>query len=121
MTRVLLVLALLVSMSFVIFYINSGINNFDMRFYFGKDDGYVIRILSIFSFSSIFFLLVSRQQRLLQLIKGFFVGIASIVISYFLVLFLLDKIGLNTDLIFHIFACILSVSTFFFLEKQIVN
>ena len=76
-------LLLCIIMVVVILYIDKGISNYDMKFYQGKDNGYFKRIESVVLFSSVFFFIVPRQFRLLQLLKGFFIGIASVIISYF--------------------------------------
>jgi hypothetical protein len=112
------ILLLCVIMAVVILYIDKGINDFDMKFYQGKDNGYFKRIESVVLFSSLFFFIVPRQFRFLQLVKGFVAGVASVIISYILISVMLYSVMPDEGLIFHVFSSFVCVIAFMLLEKR---
>jgi hypothetical protein len=113
--RLTKIFLLLIIMTVVIIYIDNGIKSYDMKFYLGKDNGYFKRVESIILFSTLFFFIVPRQFSLLQLVKGFITGIASVIISYFLIFALYRP---DEGLIFHIFSSFACVITFILWEKR---
>jgi high-affinity Fe2+/Pb2+ permease len=88
---------------------------YDMRFYTGKDDGYLVRIESICLFSTILFYCLGRKSWLLNIIIGFVVGLIASVIAYFLISFIYMK---DTGLVFHITACLIFIVIFLFSEHS---
>jgi hypothetical protein len=114
--RLTKILLLCTIMTIVIIYIDNGINSYDMKFYQGKDNGYFKRMESIILFSALFFFIVPRQFKLLQLVKGFITGIASVIIAYFLISFVLYRS--DKGLIFHVFSSLACVITFILWERR---
>ena len=113
-----MVLTMSLLMMIVVLYIDNGINSYDMRFYYGKDNGYFRRIESIVIFSTMFFLVLSRNKRLLYTLYGFITGLISVIVSYVFISILLNKLLLsNTDLVFHFFAIGICIFWFFILER----
>ena len=112
---------LCLTMAFVIFYINKGINEYDMRFYQGKDNGYFKRIESIILFSSLFFFIVPRQFRPLRLITGFIIGVAAVVVSYILISGVLHRLLEDDGLVFHVFSTFLCVMAFLLMERRLLK
>jgi hypothetical protein len=100
----------------VILYLNYRIAIYDMRFYSGKDNGYVVRIESICMLSTLFFLLMCKQKRILNFFLGFMIGIISGIVCYFAANICTDNS--NTDLLFHILSCLCFVVVFFVIEKR---
>lgn len=83
MSRKVKIITFLVLLSFAILFINNRINAFDMRFYYGKDDGIFVRFELVVISSALFFFFIARKNRIFNLVKGFIVGIISGVIGYF--------------------------------------
>lgn len=88
-----------------------------MRFYYGKDDGVIVRVESIIILSGLYFLVLSRQKRILNLLKGFLIGLISTIMTWFLIFMPATGFTDKSDLIFHFSACILSILAFLKFEK----
>ena len=107
----------LILISIIIYCLNDKIENYDMRYYSGKDNGAFVRIYSITILSSLFYLIMSIKFRIIQLIKGFFIGFFSSIVSYILVGLFLHKIFSNFGLTFHVLGCLIFILIFFMIEK----
>ena len=62
MKRIVTFFILLLIIATVVFYINDRIENYDMRFYTSKDNGILAIIRSNILLSSIFFLIMTKQN-----------------------------------------------------------
>jgi hypothetical protein len=89
-----------------------------MRFYYGKDDGIIVRVESIIILSGLYFLVLSRQKIILNLLKGFLIGFISTILTWFLILMLTSGFTDKSDLIFHFSACVVSILLFLKLEQS---
>jgi len=114
--RIIKIISLIVLSSCVIYYLSNRISAYDLRFYQGKDDGYSMRFYSVVILSTIFFGIVSRKNKLRQIIFGFLVGIITCIISY---LFCLNFLYIEnySGVTFHIVATIMFIVIFFVFEK----
>jgi hypothetical protein len=118
--RMLKLFILVMIMSIIIYYVNSRIKAFDMRFYHGKDDGAFVIIESISIISSVFYLVMSRKYRIIHFFGGLLIGLISSIISYLLVsAFYIDKILNDFELTFYILGCVFFITTFFLIDKII--
>ncbi|MGZ4048180.1 MAG: hypothetical protein ACXVPU_05605 [Bacteroidia bacterium] len=103
----------------VIIYINNRIENYDMRFYNGKDDGIVVILESTILLSSLFFSIMTRQNWAKNVFIGLLVGLIASIISYFAIMpFANDN---YFGLTFHITSCIAFMTTFFIREKTSIG
>jgi hypothetical protein len=98
-----------------IYYINDGIGNYDMRFYNGKDDGYVLRLQSICVLSCLFYVLMSERKKILNAVIGLASGLAASIIAYLFIIVLIDEPFTGT--VFHIFSCILFILLYFAIQR----
>jgi len=101
----------------VIIYFYQRISAYDMRFYTGKDDGAFIILQSICILSAVFYFIMAKTKRWLYLFIGFFAGIVSSIIGYFLAVFISSSTG-QLVLLFHILGCATFILSFFMIEKQ---
>jgi hypothetical protein len=106
---------LLLVITAVIFYLNNRIENYDMRFYYGKDDGVIAILESNILLSSLFFLIMTRQNRGRNSLIGLFIGLIASIISYFAIMPFANDVYFG--LTFHITSCIVFVTIFFIIEK----
>ena len=115
MSRKIKIIVFLALLSFAVLYLNNRINSFDMRFYYGKDDGVFARLELIVISSTLFFFFMARKNRIFNLAIGFIIGLFSGVISYFLAVF----IPSNTffDFSYPMIATSLFIIAFFQMEK----
>lgn len=97
------ILLMLILTTAVVIWLDTKINEYDLNYYQGKDNGFSVRFYSICMLSSLFFVLMSRRKRGLLSVIGVFVGILSIIVSYFIWFMLFEDRGLS----FHIIACVL--------------
>src|SRR5688572_24192897 len=109
MVRQILFLLFIVATAITIWYLSDRINAYDLRFYHGKDNGYLTRIESICILSSIFWLLMSDYSKIknkvmlpvagfFSVILGLIVGLLSSIASYILI-YIFDE-NSTTQLIF---------------------
>jgi hypothetical protein len=89
----------------VVFWIDNRIENQDMLFYSGKDNGFFARFISVTLLSAVFYYVMAKRQKWLMFIVGFFVGLISSLISYGIWFIYLDDFGLSCQII----ACFLFV------------
>lgn len=115
MSRKLKIIVFLVLLLFAILYLNNRINAFDIRFYFGKDNGVLARFELIVISGALFFFFIARKNRIFNLALGFIIGIFSGIISYFLAVFIPSETFFNYS--YHVVATILFIIAFFQLEK----
>lgn len=97
----------------VISFLDNEIKNYNLRYYYGKDDGFFVRIESIIIFSVLFFGFIPDRLRALNFLIGFFYGIASVLIGYLIWFKLLNDYGLS----FHIIGSLLVPFFYFFNYK----
>ena len=99
----------------VIVYIDYNIKSGNPEFYSGKDNGAFRRFESIVILSTLFFLLMAGNQRILFVIAGFFGGIICSIAGYILAgLLPFDSPFGN---VFHIVSCLLFIGLFYALRK----
>lgn len=108
-------------MTIIVFYFDHKISTYDMRFYSGKDDGLLIVFESIVIFSATFFLIMSKQKRVLNVIIGFFIGIFTGVFTYIIIALSIEKYLDNIILSYHIIAVLLCIKLFFVIEKLLTK
>lgn len=97
---------------FVIAFIENRINSNDLRFYHGKDDGAFVEFQSICILSALFFLVMSKKNKIINCLIGFVLGIIIGIFSY-LFLAYIGVFGLT----FNIIGCLLFMILFFVFEK----
>lgn len=101
----------------VVYYIDHGVRSHDLRFYYGKDTGYFIRIESIVILNTIFFFLMGfekKKQIINCIILGFIGGVIGLFLSVFCYLLVpSDYYGLT----FHETSLLFSFSSYFILKK----
>jgi hypothetical protein len=102
----------------VILYIDTGIYNYDLRFYYGKDDGAIMRIQSIILLSGFSFFVLSQKKRFKNLLVGLLVGFVSSILCWFFVAIPLYSLTHRSDTIFHFASCGLSIFVLFKLENR---
>ena len=104
--KIIILICLFVIVTLII---NNEIIKGNMFFYSGKDNGFLVRIETITIMSMLYFFMLSKNKKILNLIIGFFIGILSSIISYFLSF----AISYNPTIIFHVIAfCLFSLSYF---------
>ena len=112
MNRKILFIIFIVLTTIVIGIIEYGIRTYDMRFYAGKDNGLAKQFESICILSTIYFIIMSKQKRLLYGLFGLLVGIITGVVCYFV----LSSLGVF-GLLFHIISCLIFIIIFHGIEK----
>lgn len=115
MSRKIKIIVFLVLLLFAILYLNNRINAFDMRFYYGKDNGVFVRFELIVISSALFFLLMARKNRIFNSAIGFIIGIFSGVIGYFFAIYI--PTDSFFDFLYHLIATSLYIIAFFQIEK----
>lgn len=121
MKKIRLTLSVIV-IAIVVAYINFEISSGNSNYYFGKDDGVIVRVESVCILSALFYPFMSSGnilRKLLQLVVGFLIGILSSLTS-FIILYSFSSILSNTNvvgLLIHILACIIFILTFFLKNK----
>ena len=118
MSRPIKLLLLSIIATVVILYIGNRIYNYDMRFYYGKDDGDIVRLESICLLSGLSFLILAKEKIILNLFLGLLVGLASAIFCWLIVLMPLDSFIKKADTIFHFISYGLSIFIFFKFEKR---
>ena len=83
-----------------------------MSFYSGKDGGLFMRVKSIIFMSPLFFILMTKENRMFSFILGIFVGVISLMLS-FSILYIVFMNGL----IFNVFGFLFTIIIFFLIEK----
>ncbi|MES2545076.1 MAG: hypothetical protein V4548_09345 [Bacteroidota bacterium] len=92
-----------------------------MNYYSGKDDGLFKRFESIVMLSTLFFLVMSREKRILYTIIGLFAGVFTAIFTFFIVGLCLGKIIDDTYQFSHIISCIVFIKLFFVCEKSLIR
>lgn len=113
MTRLSKLLLFLILASLTIWYLSARINAYDLRFYYGKDNGYFVRLESICVLSAAFWALMTDHSRVKYFITGFFIGLFAAIFAYLLPF----EENARTQVIFHILACLLSMAAYFGFQK----
>jgi hypothetical protein len=121
MIRKVKLFVLTIIMTIIIFYFDFKISTYDMRFYAGKDNGLSIVFESIVIFSTIFFLIMSEQNRILNIIIGFFIGIFTGILNYIIITVCIGRYLNNTILVYHIISFLLCIKLFFVIEKLLAK
>jgi hypothetical protein len=121
MIRKVKLFVLTIIMTIIIFYFDFKISTYDMRFYSGKDDGLFVVFESIVICSTIFFLIMSEQKRILNILIGFFIGILTAILTYIVIAVSIGKYLNNMILVYHIIAFLLCIKLFFVIEKLLTK
>jgi len=87
----------------------------DLSYHAGKDGGYFKRLESIIVLSISFYIIVSRNVKILYGFIGFIVSILSTIVGLMISSFL--QVYLLGDTILHLFIFSISYSSFFIIEK----
>lgn len=112
MNRKIIFVLFIILTVFIIIYIENGINSYDLKFYHGKDNGAFVEFESICILSAIFFLIMSKKNKIINCIIGFILGIIIGIFSYLM----LANFGIF-GLAFNVVGCLLFIIVFFVLEK----
>ena len=107
----------IIAISTTIIFLNYKIFTFDMRFYQSKDNGYFVRLESICLMSTLFFLGMSRERRLLNSAIGFLTGLVFSIIWYFLTIYITDD--RTSAIVFHVMTCVSFIFSFYLIEKKL--
>lgn len=89
--KTVLILLFLVFTALVIIYIDRGIKNYDLRFYSGKDDGYILRLESIVCLNTIYYILniiglkVKFRDYITFALIGFFTAVLVSIVGYLII------------------------------------
>lgn len=106
------------SVTFIIvaLYINHGVANYDMKYYHGKDNGYLLRFASICILSSFYFAIMTDSNKivngLIGLVSGFILGILSYILTMITVPDQYDGTA------YYIISFLLFILTFIIVEKR---
>lgn len=100
----------------VILFLNDRINRYDLRFYFGKDNGDLARLGSTCLLGAVFFVVMGRGHSISQMLAGFVTGLCSGIVCYFAVVVPFN--GIYTGLIFQALSCLSFILIFFLIEKK---
>jgi len=109
---ILIVLLILINIS-IIFYINFKIAT-DISYHYGKDGGIFSGLKTIVLLSSVYFLILTKHNKIIFFIIGFIIGIISFIVSYFAVFWISNL----SDIYFYLLAMLLFVLSFHHIEKQ---
>lgn len=115
----LTLIVLLILFTGTIFFLEQRIQAYDLRFYYGKDNGIFVRFESICIMSSLFFTIQTKGSRFISGIIGLITGIFSSILIWLLSFVLYDYIKIS-DLYFHIFSVTLFI-TLFYLREYYLN
>ena len=99
----------------IIYYLNERIMSYDMRFYSGKDNGYIVRLESICILSTLFFVLLGSRRWFINSIIGFIIGFLASVISVIITLILFSQFKYE-GIIMHIISYVIFVTIFYYVE-----
>lgn len=113
MRKIILPAGLIVIYIIILFYVNFKIQT-DLSFHYGKDGGFFTGLEMISIMSTIYFLVLSKKNRIIFLMVGLFVGIMSYIVSYFAFFYFFN----SSDIFFYLFAILIFVLIFHFLEKR---
>ena len=105
--KIKLVLAIIV-VAIIVWWLNSRIESYDLRFHFGKDGGMFVRFVSVVLLSGVFYVVMAEHNYIWNFFRGFFVGIACFFITAAIWGQFADY-GLN----FHLVTC----ATFIFINQ----
>lgn len=119
MTRPIRLLLFLIFTGIIIWFLNSRIDSNDLRFYSGKDNGYFARLESICILSAIFWTIMSDQNKIKNFFIGLLIGLLSSISSY-LVMLNFEENAIN-QLIFHIIACLIFITTYFIMNITLIK
>lgn len=116
MKRVILIAVLIVINIIVIFYINFKIQT-DLSYHSGKDGGFFTGLEMITIMSSIYFLVLSKKNKLIFFMVGLVIGVISYIASYFLTFYFLN----SSNLYYYLMAMIIFILIFNFIEKKVTQ
>lgn len=95
-------------MTLIVMWIDYHIESRNMAFYTGKDNGFLVRIISICLLSALFYGFLAKKNHIPMSFVGFLAGLICSFISYLVWFLFLDDYGLS----FHIIACVLFMLLF---------
>lgn len=113
MKKIILPTILIVIYIIVIFYIDFKIQT-DLSYHAGKDGGFFTGLEMISLMSSIYFLVLSKHNKIGFLMIGLIVGIFSYILSYFTIFCFLN----SSDIYYYLIAMIIFILVFHFIEKR---
>ena len=99
----------------VVLFINMGIASADLSFYSGKDGGYAVRFESIFVLSSLFFVLMTRSNKILDGLIGLALGFILGILGYIVAMITVPDPYTGTA--YHVISSGMFIIAFFALEK----
>lgn len=115
----LTLIVLLILFTGTIFFLEQRIQAYDLRFYYGKDNGIFVRFESICIMSSLFYTIQTKGNRFISGIIGLITGIFSSILIWLLSFVLYDYIKIS-DLYFHIFSVTLFITLFYLREHYLI-
>lgn len=113
MKKIILPTILVVIYIIIIFYIDFKIRT-DLSYHAGKDGGFFTGLEMISIMSSIYFLVLSKSNKIGFLMIGLVVGIFSYILSYFATFYVLN----SSDVYYYLIAMIIFILIFHFIEKR---
>ena len=107
MIKKIAALILFIIMLIVTFYIKSQVDAFNMEYYHGKDNGAFVQLESLIIFSFIFFMLISKSDKIIYSFLSLIVSIICSIICYII---------FGTEVLFPISASLLIMAVFYLIE-----
>lgn len=101
----------------VIFYIDYKIKLPDLRYYNGKDGGLIARFEVTIFMCIIYFLILSRKNKIIFSLYGFIVGLISMTICYLII----GKLTTLNEIFYQLTATLLYVLVFHFIDKYFIR
>lgn len=105
----------LVITTVVALYINHRIASYDLRFYRGKDDGYLVRFESICLLGTFYFALMTDRNKIIDALIGLAFGFIAGIIGYLVAMLIIPYPFDGTG--YYFISCFLFMCMFFILKK----
>lgn len=115
MKKINLSIALVIIYIIIMFYIDFKIKT-DLTYHSGKDGGFFAGLAMISIMSSVYFLVMSKQNKIVFFMIGLFIGVISYLLSYFATFYFLN----SSDIYYYLLAMILFISLFHIIKKKII-
>ena len=115
MSRLLKLILFLLIATTTIIYINHGISTYNMSFYSGKDNGYFLRFESIFILSSLYFVLMTNRNKILDGLIGLAIGFIWGMICYIITMLVIPDPF--TETFYSVFSCFMFMLTYYMIEN----
>lgn len=98
----------------VVLFIDYKINLLDLNYYNGKDGGLMLRFETSIIMSVVFFIVMSKNNKILFSLLGIIIGVFSTIISYLL----LGSFTTLDDVFYQLGAIFLFTAIFHFIDKR---